>query len=217
MTSIAFLGFILLVVGPIVIALVFGGRLLDRVERKRAAQQRRRRSQTTRALPLKTESIDALLETEISRDELDRRVTQALESFRALSTRQPTPIEVSENTLKEVEQAILQRESHFVTYLDLAQVQSEIIEILHHEVSLLRDMAEIRTNTFAPRATPPESPDSNTDDDPGPGDRLRSSIEEAVKRREHADRKMRDLRAPGGSFDVTTEDNVSESNSARNR
>lgn len=216
MTSIALLGFILLVVGPIVIALVFGGRLLDRVERKRAAQQRRRRSQTTRALPLKTASIDALLETEISRDELDRRVTQALESFRALSTRQPIPIEVSENTLKEVEQAILQRESHFVTYLDLAQIQSEIIEILHHEVSLLRDMAEPHQH-HRTKSDTARIPHSNTDDDPGPGDRLRSSIEEAVKRREHADRKMRDLRAPGGSFDVTIEDNVSESDSARNR
>ena len=81
MTSIALMGFILLVTGPIVVALVFGGRLLDRVERNRATQRRRRRSQTTRALPIQTESIDALLRSEVSREDLDDRVAQALEAF----------------------------------------------------------------------------------------------------------------------------------------
>ena len=205
MTSIALMGFILLVTGPIVVALVFGGRLLDRVERNRATQRRRRRSQTTRALPIQTESIDALLRSEVSREDLDDRVAQALEAFRALSRHPPAPVEASENTLREVEQAILQRESHFVTYLDLAQIQSETIEILRHEVSLLRDMADIRTHSIGARSSRSEST-GNRGRSPDPGDLLRSSIESAVKKRELADQKMRGLRTPGGSIDLTIGD-----------
>ncbi len=217
MTFIALIGFILLVVGPIVIALLFGGRLFDRMDRNRAAQQRRRRNLTTRALPIQSRSIDALLQTEISRDELDDRVARALESFRTLSRSEPVPVEVSEGALRDVEQTILRRESRFVTYFDLAQVQSEMIELLDREVSLLRDWAEIRIDLGAPRPSVGDPSYRAPAKDSTPTDRLRDSIERAVRRRDDADRQMRGLGSVGGAVDLKIGDEDSGPHSGRNR
>tara|TARA_Y100000588_G_scaffold252065_1_gene266601 strand:+ start:1313 stop:1942 length:630 start_codon:yes stop_codon:yes gene_type:complete len=206
---VALLGFILLVAGPIVIALAFGGKLLDKIEQNRAAQRRRKRTQMTRALPIESESIRALLDTEISGEELDDRIAGTLESFRALAGGHPLPLEVAENSLKEVERSVLFRESRFITYLDLAHVQSEIIETLHDEATLLRRLGDV------PRisgATSTQRTDDVDHADDAPVDRLRANIDEAVKRRERADNRLRDLQPGRSRIDLTVGEEPSEGN-----
>lgn len=198
MSSLFLIAFIALVIAPIVVALTYGDRLLDRFELKKAAGKRKRRRQTTLALPLRPASVDHLLRAEDGLQDLDRRIAEAFESFRVI-TATPVPVEVSEEHLAEIERAVLIRETHFVPFLDLAQIQSVTIELLAREVELLRQLAEVK-RSGGPARTPDPEPEQTA------ADRLRTSLDDAEKRRRQADRKIHDLHQIGRRIDTTIHD-----------
>ncbi len=188
--------FLLLIVGPILLAWLKGNQILNAfiAYRQRRRQQRRRRS--TRALPVRDEVLQALLGAEKQRDRADGRIGEALAAFQRLSEASMPP-QNSTAALSEVESILLTRESRFNTYLDVAWLQSETIELLVQEVELLREMAGIPSNFPENEAQSPAA------------ERLIQNLNRATNRRAEVDRRLDRIGSPnpkagpGSHFEAT--------------
>lgn len=156
MVLLPFVLFVLLIVGPVVLAWFKGDAILSYFARRRQQHHRRRRQRTTRALPIREVALDALLSAEARREAIEDRIGDALGAFRqvtqngrALTTQQSAVM-----ALDDLEQAVLARESAFGDYIDIAWLQSETLESMNRQVELLREVAlDNRTDTAQTQAS----------------------------------------------------------------
>jgi len=146
--------FLLLVIGPVALAWFKGEQLLDYLSRRQRQRQMQNRQRTTRTLPVRETAIESLLAAEYRRNQIDDRIAevlaqfrQTLENGRAFSASPQTLA-----TLDEIEQVTLLRESQFSKVLDIAGLQSEVIEVRTGEVDMLHQLFEHI------RPTTPEAP-----------------------------------------------------------
>lgn len=193
----------LLAVGPVLIALLYGDGIIQRLSLRRRERRKKHRRKRTRALPIREDEIDRLLAAEDRRDGLDDRIAERITAFAALP--EVRPIEDTESELAVVERAVLARESRFGAVLDYAWVQSETIEILSTEARLLRRLADL------PEEGLPVAPTAEGDrPTPAPTDRLMANLQAAVDRKARADTDLRRIgerpEGPGSRFDATVDD-----------
>ena len=136
--------FIILFVGPILLAWFRGDQILDALAARQRRRLTRKRIRATRALPVREAVTKALLDAESRRDEIDGRIGDALAAFRQVTEdgRELAVHQTATAALDDVEQVVLSRESQFAAYLDLAFLQSETLDVMLHEIELLCDMAE---------------------------------------------------------------------------
>ncbi len=170
--------FFCLIMGPILLVWLKGNQILDALVARREVGRKRRRRRSTRSLPVREEVLEALLKSEGRREGIEDRIGNALMSFRQVSGEVgASPHQDPDKDLEGLGQTILTRESHFNSYLDVAWLQSETIELLSQEVMLLRELAEV------PRVWPA----SDTTAQFTAAERLSKSVERAVKKREQVD------------------------------
>ena len=193
-----------LVVGPVLLAWLKGDQILDRLATTRDYQKQRQRRRTTTALPIQANITQTLLGVESRRDHIDNCIGEKLSAFREISEtfRSPTSQHTTGATIDEMEQILLARESQFNTYLDIACLQSETIDLLTREIDLLKQMAEIPSQTPVPRSAPATSA----------SERLLQNLEQARKKRVSIDDKLNNLgsktkssHTTGTRFDTTLE------------
>ena len=191
-----------LVVGPILLAWFKGDQILDRLATTRQHQKQRRRRRTTNALPVREDVIKTLLGVESRRDHIDDAIGGALAAFREISAtfHIVTAQHATASAIDEMEQILLSRESQFNTYLDIACLQSETIDLFTREIDLLKQLAKIPAEI-------PVSPSA-----PTPGERLLQNLEQAQKKRAQIDSKLNGLGSQaksspttGTRFDTTLE------------
>ena len=187
--------FAVLVLAPILLAWVKGDRILDFMEARRKKRRRQKRKKRTRSLPLREDAVLSILDAEDRCDEIDARIAGSLTSYQVLQNRdrEGTVLPV----LSEAEHMLLSRESHFNSYLDIAWLQSETIEILSKEVSLLRNMAQLGPHQHRPAAPA------------GATSHLIENLEAAIRKRADVDRMLDNVgnqstdNDTGSSFDAT--------------
>ena len=187
--------FAVLVLAPILLAWVKGDRILDFMEARCKKRRRQKRKKRTRSLPLREDAVRSILDAEDRCDEIDTRIAGSLASYQVLQNRdrEGTILPV----LLEAEHMLLSRESHFNSYLDIAWLQSETIEILSEEVSLLRNMAQLGPHQHRPAA--PAAATSH----------LIENLEAAIRKRRDVDRMLDNVgnqsadNDTGSSFDAT--------------
>ena len=187
--------FAVLVLTPILLAWVKGDRILDFMEARRKKRRRQRRKKRTRSLPLRGDAVRSILDAEDRCDEIDARIAGSLASYQVLQNRdrEGTVLPV----LLEAEHMLLSRESHFNSYLDIAWLQSETIEILSKEVSLLRNMAQLGPHQHRPAAPA------------GATSHLIENLEAAIRKRADVDRMLDNVgnqsadNDTGSRFDAT--------------
>ena len=187
--------FAVLVLAPILLAWVKGDRILDFMDARRKKRRRQKRKKRTRSLPLREDAVRSILDAEDRCDEIDARIAGSLTSYQVLQNRdrEGTVLHV----LSEAEHMLLSRESHFNSYLDIAWLQSETIEILSEEVSLLRNMAQLGPHQHRPAA--PAAATSH----------LIENLEAAIRKRADVDRMLDNVgnqsadNDTGSSFDAT--------------
>ncbi len=168
---------IFLVVGPILLAWLKGDQILNYVIARQRQRQQRQRRKSTRALPIRDEVVQSLLEAEERRDRTDDRIREALAAFQRLSEASSPPQD-STATLDEVEGLLLTRESHFNAYLDIAWLQSETVELLLGEGKLLRELAGIPAHFMEKGARSPAA------------ERLIQNLNRAANRRAEVDQRL---------------------------
>jgi len=136
--------FAILFIGPILLAWFGGDQILDALATRQKHRLKRKRIRATRALPVREAVTEALLNAELRRDQIDERIGDALAAFRQVTEdgRELAVHQAATAALDDVEQVVLSRESQFGAYLDLACLQSETLDVMLHEIKLLRDMAE---------------------------------------------------------------------------
>jgi len=180
------LAFALTVIGPILLAWVFGDQVIDFVSGRRRKMERRRRRRATSSLPVREEVLKTLLDVEERRDLADDRVAEALARYRemqrsrridVLSARHPA------TGVEGMEQILLRRESRFNAFLDLAWMQSEAIEHVTKELQLLRDLADL------PATGAPGKQGAR----PSSTEQLLDTLNRATKRRQSIDRRIRHI------------------------
>lgn len=136
--------FVLLVIGPVALAWLKGEQLLDYLSRRQRQRQMKKRQRTTRTLPVREMAMKSLLAAEHRRNQIDDRIGEALSQYRQTlvngRTLSAAPQTIS--ALDEIEQVVLARESQFGEVLDLAGLQSDVIEVQIGEVDLLRQAFE---------------------------------------------------------------------------
>lgn len=137
--------FIFLIIGPICLAWFKGDALLNYLDTRKQNKMQRRRQRSTRALPVRETIMDTLLQVETRRDQIEGKIGESLALFRQVTEngRALTAHKAAAAVLDDLENVVLARESLFETYLDTACLQSETIETLTEEVSLLREAAEL--------------------------------------------------------------------------
>ncbi len=167
---------IFLVVGPILLAWLKGDQILNYVIARQRQRQQRQRRKSTRALPIRDEVVQSLLEAEERRDRTDDRIRD-LAAFQRLSEASSPPQD-STATLDEVEGLLLTRESHFNAYLDIAWLQSETVELLLGEGKLLRELAGIPAHFMEKGARSPAA------------ERLIQNLNRAANRRAEVDQRL---------------------------
>jgi len=169
--------FLLLFLGPILIAWFKGDQIIDLLARRQRLRKKNKRLKATRALPVREEVVQILLKAEAQRDQIEDRVGKVLANFRQVTQdgRELMVHQAATAALDDVEQVVLARESQFASYLDIACLQSETLDVMIEEIELLRDMAEIgqKLQERSPAA-----------------ERLVTSIEEAVQKRRRIDQKL---------------------------
>lgn len=140
--------FLVLILGPILLAWFKGEVLLNFFEGRRQTQQQRRRQRSTRALPVRETIMDTLLQVETQRDHIEDRIGESLALFRQVTEngRALTAHKAAAAILDDLENVVLSRESLFHNYLDTACVQSDTIETLTQEIALLREAALLDRN-----------------------------------------------------------------------
>jgi hypothetical protein len=139
--------FLALAMGPIIVVWRKGDQILDHLSARRRARRMLRRQRSTRALPVREDALEALVRSEEKRDEIDHRISKDLTALRQASTTwrdSAAAYEASGGVVDDMERILLKRESHFNTYLDIAWLQSETIELLTREVVTLREIAGVR-------------------------------------------------------------------------
>jgi len=170
--------FTLLILAPILLAWLKGDQILDRMAARRKRQQRRRRRKTTRALPLREDAVQLILESEDRSDKIDSKIAGALGSYQSHYSQGREKDGTLLPLLSETEHLLLSRESHFNSYLDIAWLQSETIEILAKEVTLLRKVAQLGPHQHQPSAPAPAA------------NHLVENLEAAIRKRADVDRKL---------------------------
>ena len=195
--------FICLIAGPILLAWLKGDQILDRLTAHRQQVRQRRRQRSTHALPVREKVLQKLLGAEAQRDRIDDRIGEALAAFRQLSEGwRITGSSQNSITVDEFEQILLTRESFFNTYIDIAWLQSESIELLVREVDLLRELADLPPDWPKAEATSSRTPAAQ---------RLLQNLDSATKKRVAVDRKLNRIgpsrpdTASGSHFDATVE------------
>ena len=145
--------FVVLIVGPILLAWFKGDTLLNYLEGRRQAKKQRRRQRSTRALPVRETIMDKLLQVETKRNHIESRIGEALAHFRQVTEngRALTANKAAAVILDDLEKVVLSRESMCHDYLDTACLQSDTIEVMTKEVSLLREVAELERQVMTPR------------------------------------------------------------------
>jgi len=200
--------FLLAACAPVILALKRGDALLDFVAARRRNRARKSRRKKTLSLPVQTSYVERLVTGEIDRDRLDEKIAEGLQRFARIP---PADISGSETELERLEKEILVRESKFNAYLDCAWLQSETLEVLSLEVSLLRELADLPADglpsaqtTTEPQAAPRGRPRKT------PADKLFANLNDAVERKSKADRALKQVGTPpsppGTSFDATIGD-----------
>ena len=174
--------FVFLIVGPVLLAWLKGDQILDRLAIGRRQQQQRKRRRTTRALPLRVDMVQSLLNAEAQRNQIDNRMGEALVTFRQISENGALgpAQDTTSATLDDMEKILLARESEFNTYIDIAWLQSETIELLAQEVTFLRQMAELPDDQPPPAPAPASSATEH----------LLQNLDAAVQRRAQIDRRL---------------------------
>jgi len=151
--------FLVLIVGPILLATLKGDALLSYFEERRLGKQQSRRQRSTRALPVRETIMATLLNVEARRDNIEDQIGEALALFRQVTAngRALSAHKAAAGILDDLEKVVLARESLFDEYLDTACLQSDTIETVTMEVDLLRDAAELNVN----RSTDPSDAERN--------------------------------------------------------
>lgn len=144
--------FVFLIVGPILLAWFKGDTLLNYLDARRQSKQQQRRQRSTRALPVRETIMDRLLEVETTRNHIEGRIGEALAHFRQVTEngRALTANKAAASILDDLEKVVLSRESMFHDYLDTACLQSDTIEVMTQEVTLLREAAELDLHAVVP-------------------------------------------------------------------
>lgn len=177
---------ILLIAGPILIAAWKGDQILDGLSARRRRRRRRKRQNSTRALPVREEVLGTLIRAEEVRDACDDRIAEALAGFQHVVHVSPRS-ESSTASIDELEHILLAREAHFSSYLDIAWLQSEAIEVLLRELDLLLEMAQMHQMPEPGEATAPPSPAA---------ERLLESLDRASRKREELDERLHRVGTP---------------------
>jgi hypothetical protein len=145
--------FVVLIIGPILLAWFKGDTLLNYFDERRQSKRQLRRQRSTRALPVRETIMDTLLQIETRRNHIEGRIGEALAHFRQATEngRALTATKAAAAILDDLENVVLSRESMFHDYLDTACLQSDTIEVMAQEVTLLREAADLDLQA----ATPP--------------------------------------------------------------
>jgi len=140
--------FLVLIVGPILLAWFKGDALLNYLDGRRQSKQQLKRQRSTRALPVREAVMETLLQVETRRNHIEGRIGEALAHFRQATEngRALTANKAAAAILDDLEKVVLSRESMFHDYLDTACLQSDTIEAMTREVTLLREATEIDRN-----------------------------------------------------------------------
>ena len=161
------------------------------------------RLRSTRRLPVREDVLQRLMKGDARLDQLEQQIADSLQQL----SRLPHPstsnrLVDAAKVVQSMEAPLLTRESHFNTYLDAAWLQSETIDLLTGEIDLLKQMAEIPSQTPVPRSAPATSA----------SERLLQNLEQARKKRVSIDYKLNNLgsktKSPattGTRFDTTLE------------
>ena len=196
--------FLALAMGPIIVVWWKGDQILDHLSARRRARRMLRRQRSTRALPVREDALEALVRSEGKRDQIDHRISEDLTALRQASTTwrdSASVYEASGGLVDDMERILLTRESHFSTYLDIAWLQSETIELLSREVETLREIAGVRGLEGAKK--PPSRRRG--------ADRLFENLKAAERRQAEADRHLKRFGSaepkiePGSESDSTRE------------
>jgi hypothetical protein len=177
--------FVCLTAGPILIAWIKGDRILDSLARRRRIRGQLKRRRGTRALPIKSDILNALLTAEENRDRIEEQISHSLVRFRNLPDHR-APAAERDDVLEHTAQLLLTRESRFSDYLDLAWLQSETIEVLTREIDALRKIANVGKDALKPTAVSGPAAGSAAK-------QLLANLDAAASRRETVDRKLRDI------------------------
>ncbi len=183
--------FVILVILPILLAWLKGDQILDRIAARQKASLRNRRKRTTRALPLRKDTVRSILDAEEKCDEIDNRIAHKLGCYQDLYTQTRDSEATSLPMLADTENLLLSRESHFNSYLDIAWLQSETIEILSEEVALLREFVQL-----GPHQRRPSSPEPAAN-------QLIQNLESAIRKRADVDRKLGEIGKGNSSKDTS--------------
>ena len=183
--------FALLVILPILLAWLKGDQILDRMAAKRKARRRSKRKKTTRSLPLRQDAVRSILDSEEKCDEIDSRIAHKLGSYQDLNPQSRNSEGTLLPLLADTENLLLSRESHFNSYLDIAWLQSETIEILSEEVARLREFAQLGPHQRSPSSPAPAS------------NQLIENLESAIRKRAAVDRKLGQIGKGNSSTDTS--------------
>ena len=177
---------ILLIAGPILAAWLKGDEILDALAARRRRKRRQKRQDSTRSLPVREDVLGTLIRAEEVRDACDDRIAEALASFQRIAHLSQRPVATTAS-VDELEHILLAREAHFSSYLDIAWLQSEAIEVLLGELDLLQEMAQM-----------PSSPEPGAKPaGPSPAaERLIESLNRASRKREELDGRLHRVGSP---------------------
>ena len=159
-----------------------------------------KRQRATRALPVRETVINNLLLSDDRRNKIDEKISAALNLFHQTTEngRAFVAHHMALGELDAIEQLVLSRESRFGDFLDIAQLQSETIEVLTQKIDLLRETAQL--NTAVPPVIRTQA-----------AAKLMANLNRAVQKRRQIDRKMTNIGSPKTEtespprFDITIE------------
>ena len=146
---------------------------------------------------MREDAVQLIMESEDRSDEIDSKIARALGSYHSHYSQSQEREGTLLPLLSETEHLLLSRESHFNSYLDIAWLQSEIIEILAKEITMLRKVAQLGPHQHQPSAPAPAT------------NHLIENLEAAIRKRADVDRKLdavgRELpkHDTGSRFDAT--------------
>ncbi len=187
---------ICLTIVPILLAWAKGDLILDAFARRRRIRNQLRRRRITQSLPVRTDIVEALLKAEERRDRIEERIGRSLVRFRDLPADGPEEGH-RDNIFERTGQLLLLRESKFSTYLDLAWLQSETIEVLVQEAEALRQVADIQPDALRSSQTSPPHTAS-------PAETLLNNLDAAASRRKAVDLRLRGIGPGGGEAESPT-------------
>jgi hypothetical protein len=192
--------FLFLIIGPVALAWFKGDQLIEYFSRGQRKRKMHKRQRATKALPVRETVINSLLFSEDQCNKIDEKISEALNLFHQTTENGRAFIahHMALGELDAIEQLVLSRESRFGDFLDIAQLQSETIEILTRKVDMLRETARLDT------VTPPVIRTQAAA-------KLMANLNRAVQKRRQIDRKLTNIGSPKtetGStsrFDITIE------------